>query len=272
VRTVLDGGGAEVLSAATRKPVRFMVKVDVGLQRIGLDPEDLVGFVRSVVRLPHLHFLGIYTHMHVVEGQPDARPYLDWQFSRFTGAVAALEEAGLSPEIRLAASTSVLATTSSMNLNAIDPGRIFYGLMPPSESLAAATFRCAFVRLRSRLVQVKQVTRPAYVELSPFPVHRGMRMGVIPIGRSDGLEMLHAGAVLVRGKRAPILLRPSLEHTRICLTDIPEAVVGDEVVIVGRQGAADITPSDVTGRLMMDPGELAVGLRGSIERRYISSR
>jgi alanine racemase len=98
-----------------------------------------------------------------------------------------------------------------------------------------------------------------------------MRIGVFPLGRSDGMETLSVDHVLVRGRRAPILVRPSLEHTRIDLSDIDDAKVGDEVVIIGRQGSAEIKPDDVTERLKMDPGELAVGLRGSISRRYLQS-
>jgi alanine racemase len=268
IPTILDQGSAEVLSAAARRTLDFLVKVDVGLQRLGLNPDDVVEFVGSLSRLPRLRFRGLYTHMHAIEGRPEARPYLEWQFGRFTEAIASLERAGHTPDIRLAACSGVMAMTSRMNLNAIDPGRLFYGLLPATGALAGATFQCAFVRLHSRLVQVKEVVRPGYPDLSPFPVRSGMRMGIIPLGRSDGIEALNAGEVLVRGRRVPILARPSLEHTRIDLSEIPEAAVGDEVVIVGRQMSAEITPDEVTSRLAMDPGELAVGLRGSIERRY----
>jgi alanine racemase len=205
--------------------------------------------------------------MHVIGGATADR-YLNWQFHHFTDVVATLERAGLPPPLRLAASSSVLALSTAMKLNAVDPGRLFYGLLPPTEALGSCRFRPAFRRLSSRLVQVKRVARCAFADLAPFPVREGLRMGIAPIGRSDGMEALSADHVLVRGRRAPILMRPSLEHTRIDLTDIPGAAVGDEVVIIGRQGEVEITPANVTGRLAMDPGELAVGLRGSIERRY----
>ncbi len=267
--TVLDLGGARVLSARATRPIQYMVKVDVGLQRIGLYPNDVVAFVRSLAELPGLRFRGVYTHMHAVDSAEPA--YLDWQFGRFGEVIAALAEAGIPAPLTLAACSSVLMTTIAMNLNAIDPGRLFYGLLPPSPVQPGATFRPGFVRLRSRLVQVKPLLRAGYPEIAPFPVRPGTSMGIFPLGRSDGMEALNAGYVLVRGRRAPILIRPSLEHTRIDLSNIPEATVGDEVVIVGRQGDAEIAPAEVTTRLKMDPGEFAVGLRGSIERRYLPS-
>jgi alanine racemase len=75
-----------------------------------------------------------------------------------------------------------------------------------------------------------------------------MRLGVIPLGAADGLLHLHAGRVLVRGRSAPILAGPSLEHTRVDLTAIPDAGVGDEVVVIGRQGDAEIPLAEVADR------------------------
>ena len=74
------------------------------------------------------------------------------------------------------------------------------------------------------------------------------RLGVIPMGLADGLAWLNAGRVLVRGVAAPIVTGPNLEHTRIDLTGVPEARVGDEVVIIGRQGEAEITAAEVGRR------------------------
>jgi alanine racemase len=268
--TILDHPSARIYSAHVTRPISYMVKVDVGLQRLGLDPNEVVPFLQAVTGLPRLHFRGLYTHMHALSG-PEGDAYLDWQFQRFAKVIAALDEIGLAVPIRLAASSSVLTLSSAMNLNAVDPGRLFYGLFPTSRSLREATFRSAFVSLRSRLVQVKQLVRSGYPEFAPFLVRPGMRIGVFPLGRSDGLETLSVEHVLVRGRHAPILVRPSLEHTRVDLSDVSDAEVGDEVVIIGRQGSAEIKPEDVTERLKMDPGELAVGIRGSIARRYLRS-
>ncbi len=89
--------------------------------------------------------------------------------------------------------------------------------------------------LTSRVIALKELApRERFAELAPFPVTASMRLGVIPIGSADGMSRLHAGRVLVRGRAAPIVGSPSLEHTRIDLTSVPDAQVGDEVVIIGR--------------------------------------
>ena len=100
--------------------------------------------------------------------------------------------------------------------------------------------------LTTRVIALKEILpRERFAELAPFPVAAPMRLGVIPdgLGRWPGLAPRRR--VLVRGRAAPIVSGPNLEHTRIDLTGVPEARVGDEVVIIGRQGEAEITAAEV---------------------------
>jgi alanine racemase len=92
---------------------------------------------------------------------------------------------------------------------------------------------------------------------------------VIPVGVGDGFHRLNVGSVLVRGRRVPILARPSLEHTRLDLTMVPEAIVGDEVVLIGSQGRDAITPDDVAERHDLDPLALALGVGPRVARVYL---
>jgi alanine racemase len=96
-----------------------------------------------------------------------------------------------------------------------------------------------------------------------------MRLGVIPMGSADGLAWLHAGGVLVRGRAAPLVGEPSLEHTRIDLTSVPDARVGDEVVIIGRQGDAEITMAEVAGRHHLGLHRVATTVGPRVARVYV---
>src|SRR5262249_58517497 len=128
-------------------------------------------------------------------------------------------------------------------LNAVDPGRMLYGVIMPGET-PPVPIRPTFRALTSRVISLKELTpRERFADHAPFPVKAPMRLGVIPIGSADGLSWLHAGRVLVRGRAVPIVSGPSLEHTRIDLTEVPDARIGDEVVIIGRQGGAEVTPA-----------------------------
>jgi alanine racemase len=116
---------------------------------------------------------------------------------------------------------------------------------------------------------VKAVERPAFWPAAPVPVRDGMRIAVIPLGRADGLGMLHCGEVLVRGRRAPIVGRLSLEHTRIDVTDVADCVAGDEVVVIGRQGDEEISFEEAAARHDLDGVGLTLEVRPSVERVYL---
>ena len=105
--------------------------------------------------------------------------------------------------------------------------------------------RPALVALKSRLLSVRASARAEFLDEAPFPVREGLRVGVIPLGAADGLNEIRACSALVRGRRVAWLGGHSAEHARLDLTDAPDARVGDEVVIIGRQGEETITLEDV---------------------------
>jgi alanine racemase len=242
--TILTLDAARLLSVTARGTLRVFVKVDVGLERLGIDPAGAASFIGAVAEMRHLILHGVYAHIHVRDNVPVA--YLQWQFDRFIAVLAQLEVAGLRVPVRMTASTAVLqAVSTRMNLNAIDPGRVWFGLDKRGPGLEGLDLRPAFIALKTALVQVKAVQRDAFSEFAPFPPRPGMRIGILPFGRFDGMVSLNCGHVLIRGMRAPILATPSIEHTRIDVTDVPEASPGDEVVVIGRQGDGEILPEDV---------------------------
>ncbi len=159
----------------------------------------------------------------------------------------------------------------STYLNAVDPGRMLYGY--GHEAVAGpVVLRPTFRAFKSRLVEVKDLTpRERFAAAAPFPITAAMRLGVIPAGMGDGVHRLNAGEALVRGRRVPILARPSLEHTRLDLTTVPDAVVGDEVVLVGRQGAEEITLDEIAERHTIDLLALALGVGPRVARVYVGS-
>jgi alanine racemase len=123
------------------------------------------------------------------------------------------------------------------------------------------------------VIALKELSpRERFGEMAPFPVTAPMRLGVVPMGSADGLRWLHAGHVLVRGRAAPVIGTPSLEHTRIDLTSVPAAAVGDEVVIIGRQGGLEISPAEVAARHGLGLHHVATTVGPRVARVYLSSR
>ena len=270
--TITDIEAARSYASSARGSIGLFAKVDVGLERLGIPYEQAREVVCEAARLPNIRLDGIYTHLHVPEPGGPA-DYVEWQLRRFEALLEQVRAAGVTVEVAVAASTPVVPTYGAGGLNGIDVGRLIYGsLRADRDASGPLNIRSAFKSLRSRIIQCKTITRTEYLNLAPFPVRPGLRMGIAPIGYSDGIESLNCGYALVRGRQAPILGAFSLEHTRLDLTDIPDATIGDEVVFVGSQDGAEITPDAVAMHLDLNqPARMATSVRESVRREYLRS-
>jgi alanine racemase len=269
VPTVVDLDAARAYSEAASGPCEVFVKVDVGLERLGVPAGQAVKTILAMLELKHLRLGGICAHPHAEVGGDPA--YADWQLARFTSVVDELEMRGVRVPVRLVAATPWVLRFPHTYLNAVDPGRMLYGITFPGEA-PPVPLRPTLRALTSRVIAVKELMpRERFAAQAPFPVTAPMRLGVIPMGAADGLRWLHAGRVLVRGRPAPVIGAPSLEHTRIDLTGVPEAAVGDEVVIIGRQGDGEITAAEVASRNGLGLHHVATTVGPRVTRQYVSA-
>ena len=251
------------------RSMKVFVEVNVGGERLGVDVSQAAEFVRDVAASPGLILEGVHAHMYVPDGAAgDA--LVKWQYDRFMGVLRALESERVKVPVRMIASSKTLVRTIEMNLDAIDPGHLAFGLLPTRTMTVAMDLRLALRSLKSRLVTVRRLARDADPGRLPFSAGPGTRFGVMPFGASDRLKQLNCGYVLVRGRRVPLLGSPAAEHARIDLTDVPDAEVGDEVVILGRQGAAEITLDEVChAQGGVRPSDVTRCIPAGIPRHYV---
>jgi alanine racemase len=267
VPTLIDLESAAVYSRCATRPLRVAVKVDIGQERLGFPAEAAADAIEAIAGMPNLVVHIANAHPNVPS--PPSLDYLDWQLGRFETMCRRLEAKGIAIPLRMIASSKVLSLTRKAALNAVDPGQMFFGPFLAEGDVPWPTQRQAFSRLTSRLIHVRELDRREFLAQAPFPIRPGMRMGIIPIGSADGMSQLHGGEVLVRGRRAKVL-GTSLEHTRLDLSDIPEARMGDEVVIIGEQGTDTITPDAVVAHQRHQRiADLAMAIMPSIPRRYM---
>jgi alanine racemase len=268
VPTLVDLDAARAYSEAAAGPFEVFVKVDVGLERLGVPAEQAVKTIFAMLELKHLRLGGICAHPHADPAVDTT--YADWQLGRFTGVVDELEARGVRVPVRLLAATPFVLRFPHTYLNAVDPGRMLYGITFPGET-PPVPLRPTLRALTTRVIALKELApRERFAERAPFPVTAPMRLGVVPMGSADGLRWLHAGRVLVRGRAVPIVGSPSLEHTRIDLTDVADARVGDEVVIIGRQGDLEISPAEIASRHGLGPHHVATTVGPRVARVYYS--
>ncbi len=264
--TLHDQQSLDTYARYAKRRIQVAVKVDVGAERIGVAVRAAAAYVQQISRHPQLELQVLNAHPAVpTKGRID--DVTAWQYQLFMDVLEQLERLGIMVPYRVFASTKVIRRSAgAMALNAVDPGAGLFASATADGGAGAQAFRA----LKSRLIQVRDVARTEYSEEAPFKLGADIRIGVIPLGYSDAMNRLHCGEVIVRGRRVPIAGEPSMEYTRIDLTGVEGAMVGDEVVIIGTQGGAYIAPDEVV--LKQNAGRvanLAMEMRPSISRVYL---
>jgi len=262
IATVHDDQSLQTFAHHRTAATQVFVKVDAGLRRFGFSPAQLSGAVESL-RHAGVTVAGIYTHLHISDAGGSRA--LESQYQAF---VAAAQDVSPRPML-MAASSRVLAVSPSMCLDAVDPGRAVVGLVWGGHTQLEAGLAPALARLATRIVSVRDVVAGDV----PLPRHAWLegvdRLGVIPMGRRDGLPALATASVLVRGRRAPLVGPAALEHSRVDLTGIQDAMPGDEVVVIGSQGSEAIWLADVVAAHPEIPSvAIALGVGATVRRVY----
>lgn len=230
------------------------VKVNTGMNRLGLRPEAVPQFLGELQQLPHLYIEGIFTHFATSDLAD--KTFALVQFSRFQHLLEQLAAMGLRPPIAHAANSAATLTLPQTHLDMVRCGITLYGLHPDADDTRLPTgFRPA-LQWKAQIAQVMQLQPGDSVSYGQeFVAAQSMSVAVIPVGYADGFPRrpYHWGSVLLQGRPAPILGRVCMDQTVVDVTAIVQAgqavQQGDEVVLIGRQGDAVVTAEEVGERL-----------------------
>ncbi|MGC9333154.1 MAG: alanine racemase [Anaerolineae bacterium] len=250
--TVNSRPQAEALSAAAVAQDRIQgrelpvhIKVDTGMGRYGLLPDEVVDFVRFLDGLPGLVLEGLYTH-HAVADLAD-KSFTYHQFELFTSVAQRLESAGFHVPLKHVANSATTLDLPEMALDMVRCGIALYGLHPSHEVEPNIPLRPALT-LKSRVARVRTVPAGASISYGrTYVTDKPTRLALVPVGYGDGYHRLlsNRGSVLIRGERAPIRGRVCMDQFVADVTAIPGVELHDEVVLVGRQGDAQILAEEV---------------------------
>ncbi len=225
--------------------VRVHVKVDTGMGRLGLLPGEVEAFFEGLQGLGHLEVEGLFTHFSVADSE-DKEYTLD-QLASFRRVLAALGERYPRTRYVHAANSAGTLSIPGARFNLVRVGIALYGLDPSPEEPLPEGFEPALA-WKSTVAQVKALPPGSSIGYGRTYITRGEeRIAVIPVGYADGFRRApqHWGEVLIKGRRAPIAGRISMDQAAVDVTHIPDVRIGDEVVLIGRQGQERITAEDV---------------------------
>ncbi len=220
------------------------VKVDTGMGRLGMPPEQACAFLQDVSHLPGLTVEGLYSHFATADSADETFARL--QLRQFEDVLADITAAGLRPPVVHMANSAATLRFPQARFDMVRPGIGCYGLNPSHETPLPADFK-PVLSFHTRLAQVKSL--PAGVPLSyggTFVTRRDSLIGTIPVGYADGFRRVPPWhEVLVRGQRAPVVGRVCMDYALVDVTDVEDVKQGDAVVLIGEQGDDCITADEV---------------------------
>jgi alanine racemase len=274
--SMLERAAARRRGSGPRSKVSFHLKIETGMNRLGISPSEIEPFARALAGCPHLVLGGTYTHFASAE---DFRsPQTEQQEKTFTEALARLRAAGVLPGIVHIANSGAICARPSTWADMVRPGAILYGyhqqFEPPErrEEVAAKLPLRPCLSLRARIISLREVSAGQGVGYGArFVTQRPSRIAVIAAGYADGIVRLRTnrGCVLVRGRRAPLVGVISMDLAMVDVTDVPGVALGDVVTIYGTDGAAKIEVSDVARELGTVTSDLLCALGRRVPRFYI---
>jgi alanine racemase len=266
------GAGRSLQAAAAARGVRLSchLKIDTGMNRLGLRFDNLEHTLPEIVASPNLEIHAVYTHFATAD-DPDY-PLFQTQRERFEQALARLPELGVRPRLRHAANSAATLRDARVWYDLVRPGLMMYGVVPPP--LASTIPLTPVMSLRSRVVAVKGVKVNEIVGYGArWTVPKPGRIAVVPAGYADGLDVRLAGRghVLIRGKRAPIVGSVCMDMIMVDVSDL-QVETGDEAVIIGDQGDERIEVREIAAAIGTNPYEVLCRVGTRIERIYEERR
>ncbi|MCM1045458.1 MAG: alanine racemase [Candidatus Gastranaerophilales bacterium] len=230
-------------AGAVGKCAKVHVKVDTGMSRIGISPdEEGLSFVGRLLRENAIEVEGIFTHF--ARADETDKGAAKRQFAIFQRFVERIEKTfGVSIPMRHCANSAAIMELPKMGLNMARAGIALYGLYPSAEVSKGSVSLAAALSLYSHVVYIKTIHAGQSVSYGgTFTAERAMRVATIPLGYGDGYPrgLSGKGSVLIRGKKAAILGRVCMDQFMVDVTDIPDAAEGDLVTLIGADGGERI--------------------------------
>lgn len=272
---VSDPAQADAMDRMARgrgRVVSLHLKVDTGMGRVGLPPREVRAAADHLATLPAIRLAGLMTHF--ADADADDPVFTQEQMARFEAAAQALREAGIAVPLRHAANSAALLSHPASRLDMVRPGILLYGCPPRGGRRPDDPVLHPALRLRTAITQVKDVTVGSSISYGrTFVAPRNLRVATLPIGYGDGLPRLlsNRGQALVGGRRAPLVGRVCMDMTMVDVTALPEVRVGDEAVLIGRQGDEEITADEVAELAGTISYEILCRIGPRVPRIYMDS-
>jgi alanine racemase len=262
---------AQALEAAARnqgKKAQVHLKVDTGMGRLGLLPQEILPFLTGLKKLRHLKVMGLISHLAVADAED--KTYTFKQVREFTSLLAAAQADGWHLPLSHITNSAALWEVPEAHLGLVRPGLMLYG-SPPSPLRPPPVDLKPVMSLAARVLQVKRLPPGSSVSYGcTYTTADWCDLAVLPVGYCNGYSRLcsNRGEVLIHGRRAPIRGRVCMNLTMVDVTGIPEVKTGDRAVLLGQDQEEQLRAEDLAGWAQTISYEVYCALGTANPKRY----
>ena len=262
---------AQALSAAGAnqgKKARVHLKVDTGMGRLGVLPQEVMPFLRGVKKMRRLSVMGLISHLAVADQEDKTYTYK--QIQEFMTLVAAARDAGFQLPLSHIANSAALWELPEAHFGMARPGLMLYGSSPSPDRPPPVSLQ-PVMSLAAQVLQVKRLPPGSSISYGcTYTTPDWCDLAVLPVGYCNGYSRLNSnrGEVLIHGRRAPIRGRVCMNLTMVEVTGLPAVKEGDRAVFLGRDRDANLSAEELAGWAQTISYEIYCALGTANLRRY----
>ena len=250
------------------------LKIDTGLNRSGVrwrSGNDAMEKIKYIYSLKNLDFTGIYTHFACGEGQLDwEKDFTKLQFNRFMQVCDELTENQFNIGLRHCCSTGGSLVHPEYQLDMVRLGMMPLGMSYSDESVEELGLYNV-INWVSFIAQISDIECGEAVSYGcTFHAQKDMRIAMVTCGYADGYRRVYSNKsfVLTNGKCVPVIGRVAMDYLLIDITDIPDAQIGDDVILLGTDGINTISAQKLSGFGESVSGEVTCAISKRVPRIY----
>jgi len=243
------------------------IKIDTGMGRIGVWHEDAMDFILDLKKEKDIEVEGIYTHFSIAGRD---KFFTQYQIDSFEKIISRLERVGIHIPLKHAANSIACVDWKKSHLNMVRPGLIIYGIYPKRNFPRLIKLKPAF-SLRTKIVFLKKTPPGRSISYGrTYITQAHTKIASLPIGYADGYGRIlsNKAEILVKGHRAPVVGKVTMDQTMIDVGHIKNVKVGDEVILIGKQKKEEIRIERLARLAGTIPYELVTGITSRVPRIY----
>ena len=258
------------LSVKGRRTIPVHVKVETGMNRIGVRRHDVSALVMALARLRRLEIKGVFTHLATSEDKDTT--FAKQQLSEFQKALDDLKALKVEPELVHCANSGAIQHLPESYFSMVRPGIMMYGYYP-SRTMEQTAPVAPAMSIKTAVSLVKWINAGESVSYGRrFIAQRRTRIATLPVGYADGYPRLLSGksSVLINGQKFPVVGTVCMDQLMVDVgtTDVR---AGDEAVLIGKQGQSQVTAWDLAERIGTIPYEILCNVASRVPRVYSKS-